>query len=164
MIADAKSRFAKIIDEIVLDTDEFIKAITDAINSAGGDEVKNTTKSPTVNKSKAAFEEHCKKFSPTPKEEEVDEDIKTEIENHTGDEMYDVDEDSMPFDLDEPNDIEPAPITLSKDRLDAIRVAYRAADASVKAQVKPYLSAYGGKLAAEMMETDVVAIEKILEI
>jgi hypothetical protein len=72
MIADAKSRFANIIDEITLDTDEFINAIKDAIGSASG---KTTTKKSTPkNKPEPVVEEEV--------EEDilVDDDISLDIE------------------------------------------------------------------------------------
>lgn len=141
MIADAKSRFANIIDEIILDTDEFIKAITDAINSASGDEVsetKPTTKKKTTKK-------------PEPVVEEVE------------DEMEIVEDvvDEVPFDIDEAED---AYITLDADRLTAIRAAFKAADAETKAEVKKHLVDYGNKLSDTMKSSDVNAIENILGI
>ena len=178
MIADAKSRFAKIIDEIVLDTDEFIKAITDAINSASGDEVKATaTKKSQTNKAKEVFEEHCKKFSPTSTEDDdLLEQLKAavdsiEVEEDNKDEIID---DAVPFDLDDEDDIlaediaeevdEDAIITLDDDRLNAIRAAFKASGIEVKTEVKKHLVDYSNKLSAEMKVRDVNAIEKILGI
>lgn len=169
MIADAKSRFAKIIDEIVLDTDEFIKAITDAINSASGDEVKPITKNPPVNKAKAAFEEHCKKFSPTEKDEEDDLTamLKAVVEKaQAKDEV----EDEPPFDMEPENDdifaedeaVEDEMITLDSARLTAIRNAFKSADSSTKAKVKNHLADYGNKLCDTMSKHDVDAIESVL--
>ena len=63
---DSKSRFANIIEEIPLDADEFIKAITDAINSA----TKNTEKKVT----------NINKLSPKVKEESIEEEISIEDE------------------------------------------------------------------------------------
>ena len=142
MIADAKSRFATIIDEIILDTDEFIKAITDAINSAGGDEsseTKPTTKKKTTKK-------------PEPVEEAEDE---MEIIEDVVDEV--------PFDVDE-SVVEDAMITLDADRLAAIRAAFKGADAGTKAEVKKHLADYGNKLSDTMKSSDVDAIENILGI
>ena len=171
MIADAKSRFAKIIDEIVLDTDEFIRAITDAINSVSGDEVKSTTKNPAVNKAWAAFEEYCKKFSPTKNEEddELMEQLRAVVEQV--EERDEVTEDDIPpFDVEEEiDDIfeedaveEDGLITLDDARLNAIRDAFRGADASTKAKVKSRLGEYGGKLTDTMKTSDVNAIEESL--
>ena len=59
LIADAKSRFADIVDEIPLDTDEFIKAISDAIKAAGAK--KKDSSGPVVQKTE-----------PVKKEEEIE--------------------------------------------------------------------------------------------
>lgn len=158
MIADAKSRFANIIDEITLDTDEFIKAITDAINNASDsmDDVKPPKKS-------------TKKPPIVEKEEEDDElleQLKAAVEQ-----VEENDEDAPPFDVDENVDIfdedvetidEDPMITLDEDRANAIRDAFRASDASTKAKVKKYLAEYGGKMSDTMKQSDVLAIEEIL--
>ena len=155
MIADAKSRFADIIDEIPLDTDEFIQAIQNAINSASG---KSGDVKPTSTPKKTT-----KKPEPIVEEEEIDEDLKFEMENHAGDEMYGIDEGEIPFDMDEPEETtEDAMITLDAERLAAIRNAFKVADASAKAKVKTYLVSYSNKLSAEMKRSDVEAIEDIL--
>ena len=143
MIADAKSRFATIIDEITLDTDEFIKAITDAINSASSDELsetKPTTKKKTTKK-------------PEPIEEPVEDNM----------EIVDDVADEAPFDIEEAN-TEDAMITLDADRLAAIRAAFKNADAETKASVKKHLADYGNKLSDTMKSSDVDAIEQILGI
>ena len=161
MIADAKSRFAKIIDEIVLDTDEFIKAITDAINSASGDEVKATTKKTT------------KKTDSTPVVDEDDDELMGQLRAavEQAEEVDEVTEDDIPpFDVEEEiDDIfeedaveEDALITLDDARLNAIRDAFRGADASTKANVKKYLGEYGGRLSDTMKTSDVNAIEETL--
>ena len=162
MIADAKSRFSKIIDEIVLDTDEFIKAITDAINSASGDEVKPIVEKPATKKT-------TKKPEPTPvveeEEDEVDdstydatiEQLKAVVNN----EPVEVEEDDelvMPFDIDETDPI----VTLDEDRLNAIRAAFKAGSTTTKTTVKKHLVEYGNKLCAEMRKSDVDAIESVL--
>ena len=155
MIADAKSRFAKIIDEIVLDTDEFIKAITDAINSASGDDVKSVAEK-TATKKKASVEE----------DDELMAQIKA-LSNSMNAPAEEMEDDTPPFDIDEPEDIfeEDAAdemITLDADRLTAIRNAFKSADASVKAKVKSYLVAYGNKLSDTMKTSDISAIEEAL--
>lgn len=141
MIADAKSRFATIIDEIILDTDEFIKAITDAINSASGDEISETK--PTTKK------KTTKKAEP--------------IEKPTNDEMEIVDNvvDEAPFDIEE-TDTEDAMITLDDARMVAIRSAFKNSSADIKSKVKSYLVEYGNKLVDTMKSSDVDAIESIL--
>ena len=168
MIADAKSRFANIIDEIPLDTDEFIKAITDAINSASGDETKDTTaKKPPVNKAKEAFEEHCKKFSPTPDVEpdELTEQLKR-MASKAKEEELDVDpisiDEEPPFDLDE----EPEESVIDLDALCAdIRAAFKTADADTKKAVKAILTEKGsGKLDVSLGENVLMDIANVLGI
>lgn len=141
---DTKTHFEYITPKIELGARNFIEAVESAI----------VMKLEEVGEAPAKKKSTPKKTTKNPEIEAMNAQIEVES---------DID---VPFDLDEPDDIdtEPAPITLGKDRLDAIRAAYKAATADVKAQVKPYLSAYGGKLAAEMMELDVKAIEKILGI
>lgn len=168
LVADAKSRFKYITDEINLDCDEFIQAIKDAIEAErknGG--VAPTTKNPPINKAKAAFEEYCKKFSPTEKEEETD-DITEMLKAAINNEPVKVEEDDdldIPFDIDEPEDevVDENPIiTLDDARLDAIRAAFKGADAATKAKVKKHLVNYNNKLSAEMHVSDVDAIESVL--
>ena len=162
MIADAKSRFSKIIDEIVLDTDEFIKAITDAINSASGDETKPVVEKPTTKKP-------TKKPEPAPVVEEED-DIAEMLKAAINNEPVAKDEDVAPFDVAEEIDdifeeeetVEDEMITLDAERLNAIRAAFKSADASVKAKVKTHLVAYNNKLSDTMSKSDVDAIESVL--
>lgn len=164
MIADAKSRFSKIIDEIVLDTDEFIKAITDAINSASGDETKSVTEKSTPKKSA--------KKPPVVEEEHDQEDIELLAAlREAVESVEETEEDTPPFDVneeiedifpEEETEDEDSMITLDADRLTAIRNAFKGADASAKANVKTHLAAYGNKLADTMAQSDVNAIEEIL--
>ena len=152
LVADAKSRFAYITDEINLDCDEFIKAIKDAIAAErknGGVATKATTKK-TV-----------KKAAPVTEDEELD-DIVEQLKvaaNIVDDEMPD---DSVPFDIDEPEEEVDEVITLDADRLAAIRTAFKSADAGAKAEVKKHLADYGNKLSDTMKSSDVNAIESIL--
>lgn len=153
---DTKTHFEYITHKIDLSAEGFIKAVEEAIAMKI-----EATEGTTTTIKKSTPKKTTKNPNPVVKEPEEDPEIEamnTQIEVES-----DID---VPFDLDEPDDIdtEPTPITLGKDRLNAIRAAYKAATADVKAQVKPYLSAYGGKLAAEMMELDVKAIEKVLGI
>lgn len=162
MIADAKSRFSKIIDEIVLDTDEFIKAITDAINSASGDEAKPVVeKKPTTKKStkKPLVEEE--------EDEELMEQLRAVVAQ--AEEKSEAVEDEAPFDTEEIDDIfeeedvvEDEMITLDDARMGAIRDSYKAADAKKKSEVKKYLVNYNGRLCDTMKQSDVDAIEKVL--
>lgn len=137
MIADAKSRFANIIDEIVLDTDEFIKAITDAINSASGENVSSTlTKSTPIPTSISDPEE----------------------DSEVADEDFDL------FDEEETLQKEEAVVPIDKETLTEIRSNFKSADADTKSQVKSVLSNYNGKLASEMRPSDVEKIKEILGI
>lgn len=164
MIADAKSRFAKIIDEIALDTDEFIKAITDAINSASGDEAKPVVEKTTPKKPT--------KKPPVVEEEHDQEDIELLAAlREAVESVEEKEEDVPPFDVNEEiDDIfsdeeiadEDEMITLDDDRSNAIRDAYKAADAKKKAEVKKHLVNYNNRLSDTMLESDVNAIEEIL--
>jgi hypothetical protein len=157
LVADAKSRFKYITDEINLDCDEFIQAIKDAIAA----ERKNgsadmTTKKPTSKKS-------TKKSAPVVEETDTEEDILEKLQ-----EAYDVVvEDNTEEEVDifgeteELVDEDPV-ITLDDNRLDAIRNAFKASDAGTKAEVKKHLADYGNKLSASMKQSDVDAIEAIL--
>lgn len=165
LVADAKSRFKHIIDEINLDCDEFIQAIKDAIEA----ERKNGSATPNTTK-KATTKKVVKKPEPIVEEEEVDEDINDELETYAGDEMHDINEDevvddSVPFDIDDDEEEsadEDVVITLDDDRLDAIRTTYKNSDAGTKARVKKHLVDYNNRLSAEMKTSDVLAIEEIL--
>lgn len=142
MIADAKSRFANIIDEIVLDTDEFIKAITDAINSASGENISSTPKKST-------------KPTPTPAPiSEPDPEENPEV----------ADEDFNLFDEEETPQEEEAVVPVDEDTLAAIRANFKYADADTKSHVKAVLSNYNGKLSSEMSPSDVEKIKEILGI
>ena len=142
--ADSKSRLANITEEVLLDADEILKALKDAINSANG-----------VSSAKKAT---APKKAPTPVVEEnpiIEED----------DDLLSIGPDDDDIFAEEPAvEEEPKLIKLDKARLDAIRTAYRNADATVKKEVKKYLVNYDNKLAEEMLESDVKAIEKALGI
>ena len=53
-------------------------------------------------------------------------------------------------------------VTLDGEKLGAIRAAFKSATTPVKSEVKKYLAGYGGKLVAEMRQSDVDAIESVL--
>ena len=151
MVADAKSRFAHITDEINLDCDEFIKAIKDAIDA----ERKGTISTKSTKKKAPKVEELTK--------EDIDE-IENElyggaevVEDVTEDVIEDIFEDELDG---EDEAIEP----VDKAALTAIRAAFKEADAKAKAEVKTILGNYGGKLANEMRPSDVNKIIEILDI
>lgn len=167
LVADAKSRFKYITDEINLDPDEFIKAIKDAIEAErkNGNAVPTTTKKPAAKKAAKNPEPVAEKDE---EEDELLEQLKAAVDS-IGDVESDIPDDDVPFDLDDDEDAveeidEDAIITLDDDRLDAIRAAFKASDAGVKTEVKKHLVNYGNKLSAEMKVRDVNAIEKILGI
>ena len=144
LVADAKSRFAHIIDEINLDPDEFVKAIKDAIEAE-----RKSSATPTTTKKKSTKK-------PEPVEEPVE-----EIE----DEMDIVDDITEDIEEDIFNEVEEETATpVDKDVLTAIRAAYKEAGADKKAEIKTILVNYGGKLANEMKPSDVKSIQKILGI
>jgi hypothetical protein len=169
LVADAKSRFKYITDEINLDCDEFIQAIKDAIEAErknGG--VAHVTKKTTTKKA-------SKKPDPVVEEDEdVLDDINDKLRDALNKTEVNVDyDDELPFDMKEETDIvvedesedavdEDAVITLDDDRLNAIRAAFKASDAGTKAKVKKHLVDYNNKLSAEMKTSDVNAIEEIL--
>ena len=139
LVADAKSRFAHIIDEINLDADEFIKAIKDAIE-AEKNATKVTTKKKPVKKVEVVEEEP---IEDTVEEESIVEEVIEETEDIFAEEAEDI-------------------VPVENETLTAIRAAFKAADADIKAEVKVVLGNYGGKLANEMRPSDVKKIETIL--
>ena len=140
MIADAKSRFANIIDEIVLDTNEFIKAITDAINSASGENVSSTSNKPTTP-------------APTPKptkddveklDEEVVEDSSVEI-----DDIF--------------NDEEQEEVVDKKAMMSDIRSKFKVASDPIKKEIKSILTEHSnGKLSEDLSVDILKQIERLL--
>lgn len=159
--ADSKSRLADITEEVMLDADDILKALKDAINSANG--VSTATKKTTTKKT-------TKKAEPAPIAEEED-DLTTMLravveKAQAKDEV----EDEPPFDMgsevddifEEEETVEDEMITLDAERLTAIRNACKGADASAKAKVKTHLAAYGGKLTDTMKSSDISAIEEAL--
>ena len=148
MVADAKSRFAHITDEINLDCEEFIQAIKDAIEA----ERKGATSSTKSTKKKA------------PKVEEPVEAVEEEAEDIVEDVIEDVAEDIINDIFEDELEEEEAITPVDKAALSAIRTAFKEADAEPKAQVRAILGNYGGKLANEMRPSDVNKIMEILDI
>ena len=161
---DTKTHFEYITHKIDLSAEGFIKAVEDAIamklaESDGAKATKTSKKS-------------TKKQAPVVEEEEAD-DLLEQLKEVVGvveeevDVQDEIQEDDVPFDL-EDEDVElvdeedDVVVTLDSDRLAAIRSAFKAADVTVKAEVKKHLVDYGNKLSAEMKSSDVKAIEKIL--
>lgn len=147
---DTKTHFEYITHKIDLSAEGFIKAVEEAIaiKLNGGENIEEK-KTPTVKKEE--------KKPATVVEE--DDDISS-IAPDESDIPFDTEDDDI---FDEP-EVKEEPIKLSKARLDAIRAAFRTADATAKKEVKKYLANYENKLADEMIESDVLAIEKALGI
>ena len=149
LVADAKSRFSHIVDEINLDADEFIQAIKDAISAEKKSSASDTIKKSTKKK--------------TPKVEEPVEEIEEVAEETIDEAPFDLEEDIVGETFED--ELEEEAITpVDKEALSAIRTAFKEADADAKAKVKAILGNYGGKLASEMKPGDVIAIQKILDI
>lgn len=134
MIADAKSRFSEITDEIDLDADLFIKAIKDAIEAERG-------KVGGVSTPKATKK-------PIPEPVVVEEDDDDEEEDNT-----------PPFDLDDDLD-EPIEVDFTALRTE-IRNKNKAGTPEQKNQVKAIIASTGMKLDAI---EDVEVLTRILEI
>lgn len=162
---DTKTHFEYITHKIDLSAEGFIKAVEEAIAAKiEATEGKTTTKKSTKKSTKkppVVEEEHDE-------EDELLEQLKAVVEK--AEEKEEVEDNTPPFDIDsEIDDIfeeetveEDAVITLDDTRLNAIRDKFRGSTASVKSEVKKYLAGYGGKLVAEMKQSDVNAIEEIL--
>jgi hypothetical protein len=139
---DTKTHFEYITHKIDLSAEGFIKAVEEAIAIKLGTAEEKVEKKPSTKK------KSTKKPEPVEEEPEIEEQI-----------------DEVPFDVEDDADIfeeDDAMITLGADRLADIRSAFKGADASTKAEVKKHLVNYGNKLSAEMMASDVTAIESIL--
>lgn len=133
--ADSKSRLENITEEVLLDADEILRALKEAVGSGGSvPAAKKSTAKKTAKKPPVVEE-------PVIEEEDV------------------VDE--VPFDLDEPTE-EEVFVTLGAERMNAIRNAFKTSDSETKSKVKQYLVGYGNKLVDTMNQKDVLAIESIL--
>jgi hypothetical protein len=143
--ADSKSRLEGIAEEVLLDADEILQALKEAVGSKNG--VSTSTTKPTTKKKSTK--------KPEPVEEPVEDE--TDILNDVVDEV--------PFNTNDEEDLfeeDDAMITLDADRLAAIRSAFKNSDSSIKSKVKEHLTNYGGKLSDTMTSSDVDAIESIL--
>ena len=148
--ADSKSRLENITEEVLLDENEIIQALKDAISSANGGAT--TTKKTTTKKK-------------TPKVEEPVEEIEEVVEDTVDEAPLDIDEDIV-SDIfeDELEGEDEAIAPVDKDVLAEIRSAFKNSSPEAKAEVKTILGNYNGKLANEMCPSDVREIKKILGI
>lgn len=170
--ADSKSRLKYIVDEVNLDEHEIIKALQDAIAEEKKNPYKAAETTPAETKKHTA-KKTTKKPEPAPvvdeEEDDLLEQLKATLAQAEENDMV-TDDDVPPFDVEEEiDDIfeddtveEDVLITLDDARLNAIRDAFRGADASTKANVKKHLGEYGGRLSDAMKTSDVNAIEEIL--
>lgn len=140
---DTKTHFDYITHKIDLSAKGFIDAVEEAIaiKLAGGNKVE------------------IKKAEPKPASVVEEDDLSSIAPDN--DAPFDLDDDILD---EEPVSEESKLITLDKARLDAIRAAFKSATAEVKATVKKHLANYGNKLSSEMYESDVIAIETILQL
>ena len=149
---DTKTHFEHIAHKIDLSAEGFIKAVEEAIAAkiAEGDKVEEKKSAP-------------KKKAESKPASVVEEDDLSDIapDNEA---PFDIDDEDDIFDEKESEKVEDKLIELGKARLDAIRAAFRTADADTKKEVKKYLANYDNKLAEKMLESDVKAIEKELGI
>lgn len=129
MIADAKSRFSNIVEEIALDENEFITAIMDAIAAEGKDSAET------------------KAYTPTPIPVIVEEEV--EVDDSCEDE---VSVDEVPhFDVDDvAEEVDKSAI------MDEIRKAFKVADAATKKAVKAILTEKGEGMLSEALDVDVL--------
>lgn len=154
MIADAKSRFANIIDEITLDTDEFINAITSAITSAAG---KSASVAETPKSAKPDLHTTPSKGTENwviGKNESKDDDIDEEVD------LIDEEEDTAPpFDVDDNEPEVDIPTLMTE-----IRTKFQSASKEVKTSIKKILTTKGnGKLSEDLGVEVLLEIKEILE-
>lgn len=170
-LIDAGSRFAPgaVPDYIVFDgtPEEFAAKLIKTI-----EEGMEKSKSAAPTTKKTATKKTTKKPEPIVEEEDEEDELIKMAKSVLSAKVDDsAEDDSVPFDVDEedifPEDEteegdEDVVITLDEDRLNAIRVAFKASDATTKTKVKAHLVDYSNKLSAEMKTSDVNAIEEIL--
>ena len=138
LVADAKSRFSSIVDEINLDTDEFIQAVEAAIKEA-------STSAPST----PAY----KKVTP-PKEDPVDE-PEEDFEDDVTEPKVAIDDNNMPWDMDDETE-EEFDIEEAKAKL---RELFKSGTKEQKAKVKEIR---GDKTLAQI--SDQATIEKMLAV
>ena len=169
-LIDAGSRFAPgaVPDYIVFDgtPEEFaanlIKTIEEGMEKSKSNPTTKTVTKPTTKKS-------TKKSDTAPVEEEDDIIKMAKAALESAEDTVDED-DSTPFDVEseiddifeEEETVNDEMITLDDARMDAIRNAFKAANATQKAEVKKHLVDYNNRLCDTMKQSDVDAIESVL--
>ena len=156
LVADAKSRFKYITDEINLDCDEFIQAIKDAIEA----ERKNGSVESTAKK--ATSKKSTKKTAPIVEETDTEEDILEKLKEAYDSVVEDTEEEVDIFGEAEELVDEDSMVVLEGERRAAIQKAFKASDADTKTKVRVYLVNYNNKLGDTMRHSDILAIEEIL--
>jgi hypothetical protein len=170
---DAGGRFAanSVPEYLVFDKPnmaaDFIRIIEEGMEKS-----KTTFSATSTTTTKKTTPKKTTKKPPVVEEEHDQEDIELLAAlREAVESVEETEEDVPPFDVDsEIEDIfseeetadEDAMITLDDDRSNAIRDAYKAADAKKKAEVKKHLVNYNNRLSDTMLESDVNAIEEIL--
>lgn len=135
---------------------DFIETVETALRAGRVDAEPAAAKKSTPNPTKPS----TKKPLVEEKTEESDDlldKLKAVVENTTDNEPAPVEDDVDIFEEDE----DPV-VTLDAERMGAIRMAFKGADATTKSKVKTHLTAYGNKLVSEMHLSDINAIENIL--
>ena len=154
---DTKTHFEYIAHKIDLSAEGLIKAVEEAITIKLNGSENIEEKKPITTKKEE------KKPTPAPIEEDNDlSSIAPDEDETTGNEMYGIDDDIFAEESEVKE--EPALIKLDAARLGAIRATFRTADANTQKEVRKYLVNYNNKLSDEMLESDVLAIEKALGI
>lgn len=169
-LIDAGGRFADgaVPEYLVFDQPnmaaEFIKTVEEGMEKSKTNfTAKKTTPKKSTKKTPVVEEEHDQEdieLLAALKEAVESVEEKTEVEDNTP--PFDVEEEIDDIFPDEETEDEDAMITLDEDRANAIRDAFRAANATTKASVKKHLVEYGGKMSDTMKASDVNAIEEIL--
>lgn len=146
--AGGRMKGLSIPEYIIFDKENMAKDFIDTIETAL--EAGRVDDTPTTKKS-------TKKKAP--KVEEPVEEIEEVVEETVDEAPVDIAED-MDEDIGEDEAVSP----VDEDALAEIRTVFKGADSKTKSEIKTILSNYGGKLANEMRPSDVVAIQKILDI
>jgi hypothetical protein len=172
-LIDAGSRFAPgaVPDYIVFDgtPEEFAAKLIKTIE----DGMEKSKSNPAIKTTKSAPKKTTKKPEPTPVVEEEHDQEDVELLAALREVVESAEEDVAPFDVteeiedifegEEDDVIDKDPIiTLEEDRANAIRDAFKAGDAKIKAAVRKHLVDYNNKLSNTMKQSDVLAIEEIL--
>ena len=167
---DAGGRFAagSVPEYLVFDKPnmaaDFIRIIEEGMEKS---KTTFTTTSTTTTEKKPTTKKSTKKPSVKEEDDELMEQLRAAVEQ--AEDKNEVEDSTPPFDIDDEMDIfaeeetaEDEMITLDDARMGAIRNAFKAANATQKAEVKKHLVDYNNKLCDTMRQSDVDAIESVL--